>query len=104
MGYGEFGGGGSVAWRVHCPAGDDTAGYKHPAKEPPGKKQREGKADDGSQDTPLVVVVTNGTVLEQGKGRVVVSVPIAQFKTDQAQVMWGKDADDLLKSLALNRA
>jgi hypothetical protein len=96
MGYGEYGGGGSVMWRVHCNNGDHDGSFKHPSKEPSGKKQLEGKANDGVAGAKMFVVVNGGSVREIAGGRVVVEVAISSsVKPDQIQIFWGADTAQL---------
>jgi hypothetical protein len=92
MGDGNFGGGGSVRWKINHKKDEDTNG----------PKQHKGK-DKGPLteiDDKLLVTFKNGRVLQSGPGTVIVEVTLAD---DEQQVVlkWGDDiaADPILRNL-----
>src|SRR5580765_5540257 len=91
MGYGEFGGGGSLRWQMcydNAKPGNIVA--------PPFKQQKaSGIDEDGEQGKKLIVVVNKGKIIEAGPDRVTLEVVISQ--KDDVQLFW---AADILKSVA----
>ncbi len=101
MGYGEFGGGGSVQWQMIYD--DPQEPGKVPGKNPVGKKRQAFGHDDAAGTNPgdkLYVVVTDGKLLQLMPGVIVVEVTLKKDKDDQVVLRWGSDATAELKNLS----
>src|SRR5262245_59936881 len=71
MGYGEYGGGGSVNWKVH-------QGGSHNAQlEPGGNPKKAGGNDDGPGPNDTFTVYVNGVILA-----------VADIATSRISVVW----------------
>ena len=92
MGDGNFGGGGSVRWRINNKVDDGPGG---------GPRTHRGK-DKGPQTeigAKLFVIFKNGRVV-RGAGPVIVEVTLADDE-EQVVLKWGEDidADTILRNL-----
>lgn len=92
MGDGNFGGGGSVRWRINHKKDEDTNG----------PEQHKGK-DKGTLTEfgdKLFVIFKNGRVVRGAPGPVIVEVTLADDE-EQVVLKWGEDiaADPILRNL-----
>jgi hypothetical protein len=94
VGYGEFGGGGSLQWQM-----THTNRKVNHVPQIPGKKQQgEGIDPDVSDGDDLLVVINGGTLmLSQPGGPILVRVKLTN-KTD-VQLKWGTDAASMKQYL-----
>ena|SRR6185503_18643448 len=93
MGYGEFGGTGSVKWEVRYDDTDNPAAVDDPKKR---KKRdtKDGKFTDGDvsagENSAMFVVCSDATVVEDRNGKVVLLIKL-QKKDGQVKLFWGAD-------------
>jgi hypothetical protein len=96
MGSGNFGGGGSVRWRVRYagPHEDNQAGGGKPVRGH--GKDRGSKTNIGDK---MYVICTDARVLKQVPGSVIVEVTLGN-SDKQAVLKWGDDVTQDLKDLS----
>jgi hypothetical protein len=91
MGYGEFGGGGSVRWQVLY---DDPNDATQPGKNPTGRKRR-GHGKDQGTDTEegkkLFVRCTQARLIGLTGTTIELEVTLDKNKDDQVVIRWGND-------------
>jgi hypothetical protein len=96
VGYGEYGGGGSLRWRVLHEritiGGEITA---------PGGKTRASYTDpDATEGEPIYVVINGGArVVENTAGRLIIEVPLTKDR-DDIQIYWAADVPEEVRRLS----
>lgn len=93
MGYAEFGGTGSVKWRVEYDDQNGSTAIKetNSAKLRGRGRDKNGGTTPGTDDRPgdiLTVVCTDATVVSMGSGSVTLHVQL-KHKRDQVKLTWG---------------